>query len=61
MPGGTYFKNEYFIELKCISKYIQNKIQLQMNEIQRRLREFRINDTYDRELEGKMVILVDDD
>lgn len=32
-----------------------------MNKIQRRLREFRINDTYDRELEGKMVILVDDD
>ena len=32
-----------------------------MNEIQRRLREFRINDIYDRELEGKMVILVDDD
>lgn len=32
-----------------------------MNEIQRRLREFRINDPYVRELEGKMVILVDDD
>ena len=32
-----------------------------MNEIQRRLREFRINDTYDRELEGKMVILIDYD
>lgn len=61
MPGGTYFINEYYIELLNISqKYVQEEVNLQMNEIQRRLREFRGGDTYDRELEGKIVILVDD-
>ena len=38
MPGGTYFINEHFIELLNVSsQYIQNEVQLQMNEIQRRL------------------------
>lgn len=61
MPGGTYFINEYYIELLSIpQKYVQNEVQHQMNEIRRRLREFRGSDTYDSELEGKIVVLVDD-
>lgn len=61
MPGGTYFINEHFIELLNVSpQYIQNEVQLQMNEIQRRLEKFRGSDTYDRKLEGKVGILVDD-
>lgn len=61
MPGGTYFINEYFIELLSVPpQYIQNEVQIQMKEIQRRLEEFRGSDTYDRALEGKIVILIDD-
>lgn len=41
-------------------KYIQDEVQIQMKEIERRSKEFRGSSTYDDELEGKILILVDD-
>lgn len=61
MPGGTYFVNELFVKLLDISnKYIQEEVNVQTAEIERRLQEFRGNRTYSKELAGKVVILTDD-
>lgn len=61
MPGGTYFVNEFFVKLLNISKgYIEDEVHHQTQQIERRLREFRKNDAYEKEIEGKTVILVDD-
>ena len=61
MPGGSYFINEHVVAMFDISdQYIQNEVEIQKKEIERRLKEFRGNTLYDRVLSGKIVILVDD-
>jgi predicted phosphoribosyltransferase len=61
MPGGTYFVNELYVKLLGISeKYIQDEVNLQTTEIERRLKEFRGNRIYGKEISGKIIILTDD-
>lgn len=61
MPGGSYFINEHIVGRFDISKnYIQNEVEIQKKEIERRLIKFRGNTMYDDKLSGKIVILVDD-
>jgi putative phosphoribosyl transferase len=60
MPGGSYFINEYIVNMLDIPEnYIHNEVEIQKREIERRLKEFRGKTGYD-ELSGKIVILVDD-
>jgi putative phosphoribosyl transferase len=61
MPGGSYFINKHSVDMLGISQnYIQSEVEIQKKEIERRLKEFRGSTTYANELEGKIVILVDD-
>lgn len=59
MHDGSYFPNErLMIMLNVSQNYINQEIDTQMKEIERRLVKFRGNKEYD--LKGKSVILVDD-
>jgi putative phosphoribosyl transferase len=61
MPGGSYFINQHIVNvLKISDSYIQNEVENQKKEIERRLKEFRGNTSYYDTLKGKIVILVDD-
>ena len=61
MPGGSYFINQHIVNVLNISdNYIQNEVENQKKEIERRLKEFRGNTSYYDKLKGKIVILVDD-
>jgi len=61
MPDGFYIINKKIVDMLNISqKYVQDEVQIQEKEIERRLKEFRGSSTYENELEGKIVILVDD-
>ena len=61
MPGGSYFINQHIVNVLNISdNYIQNEVEKQKKEIERRLKEFRGNTSYYDKLKGKIVILVDD-
>jgi putative phosphoribosyl transferase len=61
MPGGSYFLNQWIVDvLKISDSYIQNEVENQKKEIERRLKEFRGNTSYYDTLKGKIVILVDD-
>jgi putative phosphoribosyl transferase len=61
MPGGSYFINQHVVNvLKISDNYIQNEVENQKKEIERRLKEFRGSTSYYDRLKGKIVILVDD-
>lgn len=61
MPDGTYFLNEDIIlTLNVPQNYIDTQVNEQLKEIERRLISFRGSKEYDRELNGKTVVLVDD-
>jgi putative phosphoribosyl transferase len=61
MPGGSYFINQHIVNVLNISdNYIQNEVENQKKEIERRLKEFRGSTSYYDKLKGKIVILVDD-
>jgi predicted phosphoribosyltransferase len=61
MPDGEYFVNDGFVELfQVSSEYMNKEIEFQRNEIERRLLLFRGKVSYDREFDGKVIILVDD-
>jgi putative phosphoribosyl transferase len=61
MPGGSYFINQHVVNvLKISDNYIQNEVENQKKEIERRLKEFRGSTSYYDKLKGKIVILVDD-
>jgi putative phosphoribosyl transferase len=61
MPGGSYFLNQWIVDvLKISDSYIQNEVENQKKEVERRLKEFRGSTNYDDVLKGKIVILVDD-
>ncbi len=61
MPDGSFFLNKLSVDMLGISQnYIQKEIEGKKNEMERRLKEIRGSNDYDDELEGKIVILVDD-
>jgi putative phosphoribosyl transferase len=61
MPGGSYFLNQWIVDvLKISDSYIQNEVENQKKEVERRLKEFRGSTNYDDVLKRKIVILVDD-
>lgn len=61
MPDGSCFLNTETTEtLQVPQQYITTQIVTQMEEINRRLVLYRGRKEYDNELEGKIVILVDD-
>ena len=60
MPDGDYFLNEVADTINVPQDYIESQIDKEVKEIERRLITFRGSKDYDNELDGKMVILVDD-
>lgn len=61
MPDGSYFLNDNVVKSIPISqRYLNQEIEIQKNEIERRLLEFRGTSSYDSKLNNKVVILVDD-
>jgi putative phosphoribosyl transferase len=61
MPDGTYFLNDDIMQtLNVPQNYVDEQVNLQMREIERRLISFRGGKEYDNELKEKTVVLVDD-
>jgi predicted phosphoribosyltransferase len=61
MPDGTFFMNERILRILPISqRYLEQEIEFQRKEINRRLIEFRGTTSYADKLRNKIVILVDD-
>jgi putative phosphoribosyl transferase len=61
MPDGMFFMNERILKISPISqKYLEQEIEFQRKEINRRLIEFRGTTSYADKLKNKIVILVDD-
>jgi len=61
MPDGSYFLNEERLgQLNISRQYIEEEAKVQLKEIYRRLLSYRGSLNYDKEFEGKIVILVDD-
>lgn len=61
LPDGSYFLNDNVVKSIPISqRYLNQEIEIQKNEIERRLLEFRGTISYDSKLNNKVVILVDD-
>lgn len=61
MPDGSYFINEERIGPLNISRnYMEEEARVQLKEIHRRLMAYRGGLDYDKEFEGKIVVLVDD-
>ena len=61
MADGSYIINEDIINRINISHgYISKQVELQKNEIERRLMEFRGNKEYHNKLKDKTIILIDD-
>lgn len=61
MPDGTYFVDVDAVEALGIPhEYISAEVSKQIAEVDRRLISYRGRRGYDNELEGKIVILVDD-
>lgn len=61
LPDGSYFLNDNVVKSIPISqRYLNQEIEIQKNEIERRLLEFRGTISYDDKLNNKIVILVDD-
>ena len=61
MPDGSYFLNQDIINAIQVPKdYIQMQVSIQLKEINRRLISYRGSSDYDKEFDGKTVILVDD-
>jgi predicted phosphoribosyltransferase len=60
MPDGSYFLNEVADMINASQDYIESQVNKEINEIDRRLIDFRGSRNYDNELEGKLVVLVDD-
>jgi putative phosphoribosyl transferase len=60
MPDGSYFLNEVADTINAPQDYIDSQIDKEVKEIERRLINFRGSKDYGNELEGKMVVLVDD-
>jgi predicted phosphoribosyltransferase len=57
---GSYFINEDYVEKLGISKdYIEKEVTDQINEIKRRMKEYRGKDTFP-EVKDKTVIIIDD-
>ena len=61
MPDGTYFLNDDIMQtLNVPQNYVDEQVNLQRIEIERRLVSFRGSKKYDSEFKGKTVVLVDD-
>jgi len=61
MPDGTYFLHDDIMQtLDVPQNYIDEQVNLQTREIERRLISFRGSKEYNNELKGKIVVLVDD-
>ena len=61
MPDGTYFLNDYIMQtLNVPQNYVDEQVNLQTREIERRLISFRGSKEYNSELKEKTVVLVDD-
>ncbi len=61
MADGSYIVNEDIVNRINISLgYISKQVELQKNEIERRLMEFRGNKEYHNKLKDKTIILIDD-
>jgi putative phosphoribosyl transferase len=60
MPDGSYFLNDVAEMMNVSEDYIESQIEKEVKEIDRRLIEFRGDREYYNELEGKIVVLVDD-
>jgi putative phosphoribosyl transferase len=60
MPDGSYFLNDVAEMMNVSKDYIESQIEKEVKEIDRRLIEFRGDREYYNELEGKIVVLVDD-
>jgi putative phosphoribosyl transferase len=61
MADGSYIINEDIVNRINISHgYISKQVELQKNEIERRLMEFRGNKEYHNKLKDKTIILIDD-
>ncbi len=60
MPDGSYFLNEVAEMVDVSQDYIDSQINREVKEIDRRLISFRGSRKYNNELEGKIVILIDD-
>jgi putative phosphoribosyl transferase len=61
MPDGTYFLNDDIMQtLDVPQNYVDEQVNLQTREIERRLISFRGSKEYNSELKEKTVVLVDD-
>jgi putative phosphoribosyl transferase len=61
MPDGSYFLNEEIVNALNMSReYIEEEVREQLKEIYRRLLSYRGSRYYDKEFDGKVVVLVDD-
>ena len=60
MPDGSYFLNETAYIMNVPQDYVDSQIDKVLREINRRLIYFRGSRDYGNELEGKIVVLVDD-
>ncbi|HEY6588834.1 MAG TPA: phosphoribosyltransferase family protein [Nitrososphaeraceae archaeon] len=61
MADGSYIINEDIINrINTSHGYISKQVELQKNEIERRLMEFRGNKEYHNKLKDKTIILIDD-
>lgn len=61
MPDGTYFLHDDIMQtLDVPQNYIDEQVNLQTREIERRLISLRGSKEYNNELKGKIVVLVDD-
>jgi len=57
---GSYFINNHYVEMLGISQdYIEKEVSEQINEIKRRMKEYRGKDTFP-EVKDKTVIIMDD-
>ena len=57
---GSYFINNHYVEMLDISQdYIEKEVTDQINEIKRRMKEYRGKDTFP-EVKDKTVIIIDD-
>jgi putative phosphoribosyl transferase len=61
MPDGSYFLNQRLVNMLNVPQdYIQIEAHEQIKEIDRRLMAYRGSKEYNKEFEGKAVVLVDD-
>ena len=61
LPNGSYFLNEELVNVIRVSQeYIEEQVRIQLEEISRRLLNYRGSLYYDKKFDGQIIVLVDD-